>query len=113
MPFDLKGKTAVVTGSSRGIGAAVVIRLAEHGANVVINYNSSPQPAEVVAQKCRSLGVKAIVVQADVTQKSEVEKLFKKAKEELGPIHIVMSNSGIIHWGAPDEVKGEDIDKVY
>jgi tetrahydroxynaphthalene reductase len=112
MPTDLSGKTAVITGSSRGIGAAVAIRLAEHGANVVINYNSSAKEAEDVAEKCRSYGVKAIVVQADVTQPSEVEKLFKMAKTEFGRIDIVMSNSGIIHWGAPDQVTSEEIDKV-
>jgi NAD(P)-dependent dehydrogenase (short-subunit alcohol dehydrogenase family) len=112
MPSDMSGKTAIITGSSRGIGAAVAIRLAEHGANVVINYNSSSKQAEDVAQKCRSHGVKAIVVQADVSQASEVEKLFKMGKAEFGRIDIVMSNSGIIHFGAPNEVTSEEFDKV-
>jgi tetrahydroxynaphthalene reductase len=112
MPSDFSGKTAIITGSSRGIGAAVAIRLAEHGANVVINYYSSLKLAEDVAQKCRNHGVKAILVQADVSQPSEVEKLFNIAKTELGRVDIVMSNSGIIHWGAPDEFKSEEFDKV-
>jgi len=112
MPSDLKEKTAIVTGSSRGIGAAIAIRLAEYGANVVINYNSSAKEAEDVAEKCRNHGVKAIVVQADVSQPSEVEKLFKMAKTEFGRIDIVMCNSGIIHWGAPDQVTSEQFDKV-
>jgi tetrahydroxynaphthalene reductase len=112
MSSDLKGKTAIITGSSRGIGAAVAIRLAEHGADVVINYNSSAKQAEDVAEKCRSHGVKALVVQADVSQASEVEKLFKMVKTDFGRIDIVMSNAGIIHWGAPNEVTSEEIDKV-
>ena len=112
MPSNLTGKAAIITGSSRGIGAAVAIRLAEHGADVVINYNSSLELAEGVAQKCRSHGVKVIVVQADVSQPKEVEKLFNTAKLELGRVDIVMSNSGIIHWGAPDSFTSEDFDKV-
>jgi NAD(P)-dependent dehydrogenase (short-subunit alcohol dehydrogenase family) len=112
MPSDLSGKIAVITGSSRGIGAAVAIRLAEHGANVVINYNSSLQAAEDTAQKCRKYGVKAIVIQADVSQPLEVERLFSMAKAEFGRLDIVMSNAGIIHWGAPNEVTSEEIDKV-
>jgi tetrahydroxynaphthalene reductase len=112
MALYLRGKTAVITGASRGIGAGVAIRLAEHGANVVINYNSSLKLAEDVAQKCRSHDVKAIVVQADVSKPLEVEKLFNIAKTEFGRIDIVMSNSGIISWGAPDEFTCEEFDKV-
>jgi NAD(P)-dependent dehydrogenase (short-subunit alcohol dehydrogenase family) len=112
MPSNLNGKSAIITGSSRGIGAAVAIRLAELGVNVIINYHSSLKLGEDVAQKCRSHGVKAILVQADVSQPSDVEKLFHIAKTELGRVDIVMSNAGIIHWGAPDQFTSEEFDKV-
>ena len=112
MPSDFSGKAAIVTGSSPGIGAAFAIRLAELGINIVINYHSSLKLAEDVAQKCRSHNVKAILVQADVSQQSDVEKLFNVAKTELGRIDIVMSNAGVIHWGAPNEFTSEEFDKV-
>ena len=102
----------LVTGSSRGIGAGAVIRLAEHGADVVINYFSSPKLAEEVAGKCRALGVRALVVQADVSKQTEVVRLFEQAVKEFGQLDIVFSNSGIEHWGKPDEIDEAQIDKV-
>ena len=101
-----------VTGSSRGIGAGAVIRLAEHGADVVINYFSSPQPAEGVAEQCRSYGVRALVIQADVSKREDLVKLFDQTVHELGHLDIVFSNAGIEHWGKPDEVDEAQIDKV-
>jgi tetrahydroxynaphthalene reductase len=102
----------LVTGSSRGIGAAAVIRLAEHGADVVINYLSSEKQAEEVAEKCRSFGVRALVVQADVSKSADVVKLFDQIVEKFGQLDIVFSNAGIEHWGKPDEVDEAQIDKV-
>ena len=107
-PFFFKS----VTGSSRGIGAAAVIRLAEHGADVVINYFSSPKPAEEVAEKCRALGVRALVVQADVSKQTDVVRLFEEAVNKLGRLDIVFSNSGIEHWATIDEIDEAQIDKV-
>ncbi|KAM3069009.1 hypothetical protein ACMFMG_004188 [Clarireedia jacksonii] len=109
----LTGKTAIVTGSSRGIGAAIALRLASHGANLVINYVSSASAAETVAEQIRQLGTKAITIRADVTQKSEIMTMFQKAKEEFGRIDIVMSNSGIEHFDDLPNVTGEDIDRVF
>jgi tetrahydroxynaphthalene reductase len=101
-----------VTGSSRGIGAAAVIRLAEHGADVVINYLSSAKLAEEVAEKCRSFGVRALVIQADVSKREDIVRLFDETVKNFGQIDIVFSNSGIEHWGKPDEVDEAQIDKV-
>jgi tetrahydroxynaphthalene reductase len=103
---------SLVTGSSRGIGAATVIRLAEHGADVVINYFSSEKSAEEVAEKCRSLGVRALVVQADVSKQADIVKLFDQTVDKFGRLDIVFSNSGIEHWGKPDEVDEAQFDKV-
>lgn len=105
--------TSQVTGSSRGIGAAVVTRLAFHGANVVVHYQSSPKAAAAVAEECRSLGVRAICVQADVSKPEPIVHPFKAAIDELGAIDIEMSNCGIEHFDDIPNVKGEDIDKVF
>lgn len=87
--------------------------MAEHGADVVINYFSSAKQAEEVAEKCRSFGVRAIALKADVTKNEDVVNLFDQAVQTLGSLDIVFSNAGIEHWGKPDEVTEEQIDKVY
>jgi NAD(P)-dependent dehydrogenase (short-subunit alcohol dehydrogenase family) len=79
----------------------------------VINYFSSPKGADACAQRIRECGVKVITVQADVSKKSDIIKLFETAKKEFGKVHIVMSNSGIEHFGAVDEVTEEDIDRTF
>lgn len=87
--------------------------LASHGADVVVNYHSSPEAAEAVAEECRSLGVRAICVQADISKPEPIADLFKAAIDEFGAIDIVMSNSGIEHFDDIPDAKGEDIDKVF
>jgi NAD(P)-dependent dehydrogenase (short-subunit alcohol dehydrogenase family) len=79
----------------------------------VVNYHSSPEAAEAVAEKCRSLGVRAICVKADVLKPESVAQLFGMAVEEYGGVDIVMSNSGIEHFDDIPNVKGEDIDRVF
>jgi NAD(P)-dependent dehydrogenase (short-subunit alcohol dehydrogenase family) len=80
---------------------------------VVINYVSSASAAEEVAAKARDLGVRAVVVKADVSKSEEIAALFKKAKEELGRVDIVMSNSGIEHFGNLEDVTEEEFDRVF
>lgn len=101
-----------MTGSSRGIGAAIIEKLASHGADVVINYVSSAAAAEEVAARVRKSGVKAIAVQADVSRGGEIARLFQTAKAELGRIDIVMSTSGVEHFGKLEEVTEEEIDRI-
>lgn len=103
----------VVTGSSRGIGAATALRLAQHGADVAINYVNSAQAAESVADQVRSLGVKAITVKADVSREEDIKDLFEKIIEAFGRVDIVFSNSGIEHFRAVPDVTGEEIDQVF
>ena len=108
----LKGKVAIVTGSGRGIGAAEVLRLAALGADVAVNYAHSANAAEGVAQQARAFGIKAITIKADVSKREDITALFDKTKAEYGRIDIVMSNSGIEHFGNLPDVTEEQIDKV-
>ncbi|KAJ5708841.1 hypothetical protein N7493_010175 [Penicillium malachiteum] len=109
----LTGKVAIITGGSRGIGAAIAIKLAELGANVAINYVSSATGAEEVAKQVRAHGVQAITIQADVSQEKEVSDMFETLMREFGRLDIAVSNSGIEYFADHSEVTGADIDRVF
>ena len=83
---DLTGKTAVITGSARGLGKAIALRYATLGANVVVNYASSREAADATVAEIESLGAKAIAVQADVSTVSDIERLFAEAVEQFGQV---------------------------
>lgn len=89
----LSGKRALITGSSRGIGAGAAIELARAGADVVINYFSNAEEAESVCNQCREFGVRAISIQADAGQQSDAERLVDQAWEAMGGLDIVVSNA--------------------
>ena len=91
----LEGKTALVTGASRGIGRAVAVRLAADGASVVINYNQQAGAAESVAHDVRESGAEALVVQADVAQAADVERLVATTLETFKRIDVLVNNAGI------------------
>ena len=93
--MDLTGKTALVTGGARRLGRATVLALAEAGANVVINFNSSVDTAEEVANEARSFGVKAMTARADVSEYDQVEKMAQKALSEFGCVDILVNNASI------------------
>ncbi|TWU17668.1 Glucose 1-dehydrogenase 2 [Novipirellula galeiformis] len=89
----LKGKRAVVSGASRGIGRGIALQLAKAGADVVINYRSHPEEADEVVSECQSLGVRAFKVAADLASQQETEALVDQANEMLGGLDIVVSNA--------------------
>jgi NAD(P)-dependent dehydrogenase (short-subunit alcohol dehydrogenase family) len=91
----MKGKTALVTGSSEGLGRAILLRLAAEGANVVINYHRNETAAKEVKTAAEAEGVRAIVVQADVSSVPDIERLYDAAVEEFGRIDIVVANAGM------------------
>ncbi|MGL4372463.1 MAG: 3-oxoacyl-[acyl-carrier-protein] reductase [Turicibacter sp.] len=93
--MNLNGKVALVTGSSRGIGAAIILKLASLGADVVVNYSGSKEAAEAVVEQALSYGVKAIAYQVNVANFDEVEKMIKTVQKEFGRIDIVVNNAGI------------------
>lgn len=92
--FDLKGKVALVTGASSGIGRATAEMLASNEAMVAINYHNNQAGAEAACAKINGAGGRAIAVQADVTRASEIESLIKQTTAELGPIDILVNNAG-------------------
>ncbi len=90
----LKGKVALVTGASRGIGRAIAIRLAEEGCRVVVNYNRSADAAQEVVDTIKANGGEAIAIQADVSQFAEAQRLVKEARAAFGRIDILVNNAG-------------------
>lgn len=104
----------LVTGSSRGIGAAIALKLAQRGAHLAINYITNAAAAKETAQQIRDLhGVKAVTIQADVSDETAVREMFERAVKEFGRLDLVVSNSGIEHFGSLDRDTSEDIDRVF
>jgi 3-oxoacyl-[acyl-carrier protein] reductase len=104
----LRGRVAIVTGGSRGIGRATVLRLAEAGADVVVNYIRSEAAAEEVARQARELGVKAQALRADVADVASADTLVAETVERLGRVDLLVANAGI--WeGAPVEEMSEEL----
>ena len=93
--IDLSGKSAVVTGGSRGIGRAIAIRLAEQGADVAISYRGNAAAAKDAAKAIEGFGRRALTVQGDVSEPEAAEALVKAALEAFGKIDILVNNAGI------------------
>jgi glucose 1-dehydrogenase len=110
--MNLEGKTAIVTGGNSGIGKAVVLALAEEGANVVIDYVSHPEATEEIEQKIAALGERAIGVEADVSKVADLERLVDAAVKAFGRLDIMVNNAGIeTRTGILDSTEA-DFDKV-
>ncbi len=106
--FDLSGKVAVITGSSRGIGAAIAKTLAAQGAKVVVNHRNSPEGAEEVVAAIKAGGGEAMVVQADVSQNGEAQRLIKETVDTYGQIDILVNNAGVTRDTLIMTMKDED-----
>lgn len=100
----LDGKVAVVTGASKGIGAAIAKALGAQGASVVVNYASSKEGADAVAGMIEQTGGKAIVVQGDVSKQADVKRIFDTAIATFGRLDILVNNSGVYEWGALEDI---------
>lgn len=108
----LVGKTAVVTGASRGIGRAIALQLASEGANVVVNYSGSEQKAQQVVSEIEQLGAKAIAVQANVSDSDSVQNLMSAAVEQFGSIDVLVNNAGITRDNLIMRMKEDEWDEV-
>jgi acetoacetyl-CoA reductase len=112
--LNLQGAVAVVTGGSRGIGAAICEELGRAGAKVVVNYSGSQGPAEEVAEKINQIGGggEAVAIQADVSDPEEAQKLIDQTVEQFGRVDIVVNNAGINIDATLDKLDVESWDQV-
>jgi 3-oxoacyl-[acyl-carrier protein] reductase len=113
MNKKLTGKAALVTGGSRGIGAAIARSLAEDGADVAISYVSSPDKAKDLVRELQAKGVRAAAFQADQAQPEEVAGLVRKAAEHFGHLDILVNNAGVFITGPVGEVNDADVARQF
>jgi len=109
----LSGRVALVTGASKGIGAAIAKRLARDGASVIVNYASSKEGADRVVSEITGAGGKAVAVQADVSKKLDIARMFAEAKKAFGPLDILVNNAGIFEFLPLQAITEEHFHKQF
>lgn len=109
----LSGKVAVVTGASKGIGAAIAKHLAAEGASVVVNYASSRTNAEKVASEISGAGGKAVAIQGDVAKKSDIDRLFVETKKAFGKVDILVNNAGVYEFAPLEQITEEHFRRQF
>jgi NAD(P)-dependent dehydrogenase (short-subunit alcohol dehydrogenase family) len=112
IPRRLEGKSALVTGSSSGIGRGIALRFAKEGANVAVNYSKSKEQAEETLHEIEKLGVKSLAVRANVSQTAEVDKMVSDTIHEFGRLDILVNNAGIFVEKSLEETTDEIWDNV-
>jgi 3-oxoacyl-[acyl-carrier protein] reductase len=110
--LDLNGHTALITGASRGIGAAIAVALAEAGAAVAVNYRERADEADAVVAKIRSMGGRAIAAAADVSQAAATAKMVDQVSSALDPIDILINNAGMAIVRGIDDLTESDFDQT-
>jgi 3-oxoacyl-[acyl-carrier protein] reductase len=110
---ELKGKVAVVTGASKGIGAGIAKRFGEAGASVVVNYASSREGADKVVAEITKGGGKAIAVKADVSRAGDVKKLFDETKRAFGKLDVLVNNAGVFRFAPLEQVTEEEFHREF
>jgi 3-oxoacyl-[acyl-carrier protein] reductase len=108
MDLQLKGKTAVVTGASKGIGAGIAKALAAEGAKVVVNYHRAKADAERVVSEIVAAGGQAVAVQGDVAEAADVKRIFETAVSAFGAVEVVVNNAGVYSFGPIEGFTEED-----
>src|SRR5438270_7923169 len=109
----LAGKVAVVTGASKGIGAAITKQLADEGAAVVVNYASSKEDADRVVAEITGNGGRAVAVQADVAKQADVRRLFAEARRAFGRVDVLVNNAGVYEFAPLEDVTPEHFHKQF
>src|SRR4051812_34513830 len=109
---SLRGRIALVTGGSRGIGGAITSALAEAGAAVAINYRDREQDAKTLAEALRNKGANTLTVPADVSQADEVAQMVEFVRSAVGPIDILINNAGIAITRGIDDLTEADFDRT-
>lgn len=110
--FSLKGKKALVTGASRGIGKGIALALATQGAAIAVNFRSKEEEAKAVVAEIEKIGQEAFTIQADVSNEASVEKMFAQIKEKWGKLDILVNNAGILSVFPFDQIPTEEWDKI-
>ncbi len=113
MSKKLTGKVAVVTGASKGIGAAIAKHLAAGGAAVVVNYSTSKEGAERVVADITRDGGRAVAVQANVAKPAEIRRLFAAAREAFGRLDVLVNNAGIYEFASLEEITAEHFHRLF
>lgn len=113
MSKKLANKVAVVTGASKGIGAAIALHLASEGASVVVNYSASKEKAEHVVKEIVSKGGKAIAIKASLTNENEIKSLFAETQKTYGHIDLLVNNAGLYEFAPIEEVTEEHFHKSF
>jgi len=113
MSGKLQGKVAIVTGASKGIGAAIAKNLAAEGAAVAVNYSSSREGAERTVKEIERNGGKAVAVQANVAKKDEIKRLFAETKKAFGRLDVLVNNAGIYEFVPLADITPEHFHKVF
>ena len=110
--MKLKGKVALVTGSGRGLGRVIALRLAEEGADLVVHYSASRQGADEVVKEVEAKGGKAIAVQADVAKRSDVNAMFEEVDRTFKHVDIVVNSAGVSNGTPLADLKDEDVETL-
>ncbi|MEJ2689534.1 MAG: 3-oxoacyl-ACP reductase FabG [Deltaproteobacteria bacterium] len=112
MPEELKGRIALVTGASRGIGREIAVVLGRKGADVAVSYHTNAQAAQEVCSRIRQLGRRAVAVRADIARASDIDQMVEMIHTELGPITILVNNAGIGVMKTIEEISEQDWDTM-
>jgi len=113
MPGKLSGKVAVVTGASKGIGAAIAKHFAAEGAAVVVNYSASKDAADRVVADIKQNGGRAVAVRADLSKPAEVNQLFAETKKNFDKLDILVNNAGVYEFASLEEITPEHYHKIF
>src|SRR5205809_4601416 len=113
MPGRLSGKVAVVTGASKGIGAAIAKQFAAEGAAVVVNFSASKDAAERVVADIKQNGGRAVAVRADLSKPAEVRQLFAEAKKTFDKLDILVNNAGVYEFAPLEEITPQHYHKMF
>lgn len=114
--MELKDKVALMTGGGTGVGRAIALQLARLGAAVAVNYSKSKAEAEATAKEAKALGVKAVAVQADVSDETQVQRMIEQVRKDLGPVQVLVNNAAFTQFTDLADLHAlsqEDWDRIF